>query len=217
MTTPDDPGQLPGAGRMVAFVDASVAIALTLLVLPLTELVPEGDRPDVPVVEILTGNVPVFASFLLSFVVIARFWTVHHRLFGYAGRLTPRLVQLNLVWVLTIVILPFLTQVVAGYGGDPAVVRSYVAVLALCSLTLTTMAVLMRRVGAADGDGSGPPESYIEGSIAASVDFVLALLLVLIVPQVNYWALLLLFIDPLTVRVVRRLRHRPSRRGPARG
>lgn len=217
MTTPGPRERLPAPGRMVAFVDASVAIALTLLVLPLTELVPEGGDRARPALEVVTGNLPVFASFLLSFVVIARFWVVHHRLFGYVGRLTPRLVWVNLFWVLTIVILPFLTQFVASYGPDPVIVRAYIAVLALCSGALTVMAVTMYRLGEADADGSGPPDDFVDGVIAATVDIALAFLLVLFVPAVNYWALFLLMIDPITVRVVSRLRHGPSRRRPARG
>ena len=219
MTRPPGPPRErpPAADRMVAFVDASVAIALTLLVLPLTDLVPEGGDAEKPALEVVTGNLPVFGSFLLSFVVIARFWVVHHRLFGYSSRLTPALVWLNLFWVLTIVILPFLTQFVASYGPDPLIVRTYVVVLTLCSATLMTMALTMCRIGVADGDGSGPPDGFVDGVIAATADFVLAFLVVLIVPAVNYWALFLLFIGPLTVRVVSRLRHGPSRRGPARG
>ncbi|MFC5062491.1 TMEM175 family protein [Actinomycetospora atypica] len=214
---PSDSERLPGPGRMVAFVDASVAIALTLLVLPLTELVPERGASEKPALEVVTGNLPVFGSFLLSFVVIARFWVVHHRLFGHVGRLTPRLVWVNLFWVLTIVVLPFLTQFVASYGPDPVIVRSYIGVLALCSGALTAMALTMYRLGIADGDGSGPPDDFVDGVVAATVDMALAFLLVLIVPAVNYWALLLLVIDPLTVRAVSRLRRGPSRRSPARG
>jgi uncharacterized membrane protein len=219
VTGPPGPARerLPGADRMVSFVDASVAIALTLLVLPLTELVPEGGDATKPALEVVTGNVPVFASFLLSFVVIARFWVVHHRLFGYVGRLTTRLVWVNLFWVLTIVILPFLTQFVASYGPDPLITRTYIAVLALCSGAITVMTVTMVRLGAADGDGSGPPDDFVDGTIAATADIVLAFLVVLIVPSVNYWALFLLFLDPITVRVVSRLRRGPSRRSPAQG
>jgi TMEM175 potassium channel family protein len=217
VTRPERQGPALPADRMVSFVDAAVAIALTLLVLPLTELVPEGGESAKPAVEVITDNVPVFGSFLLSFVVIARFWVVHHRLFGYSGRITPRLVWVNLFWVLTIVVLPFLAQLVASYGDDPLVVRAYVVVLALCSATLTAMTLMMRRIGTADADGSGPPDESVNGTIAATTDFGLAILLVLIVPAVNYWALFALFLDPVTVRIVARIRHRSSRRSPARG
>ncbi|MEJ2869201.1 TMEM175 family protein [Actinomycetospora sp. OC33-EN08] len=210
MSTPTerepDPDSLPGAGRMVAFVDASVAIALTLLVLQLTELLPPSDRPDQPPIDVVTENAPVFWSFLLSFVVIGRFWLVHHRLFGFGGRLTGLLVLLNLAWVLTIVVLPFMTEMVATYGSEPFVLRTYIGVLLVCSGLLTAMTVLMRRTALAEDDPRRPPEAFVVGSTAATVDVGLAFLLVLVLPQVNYFALFALFLDPLTTRVVQRLR-----------
>ena len=93
MSEPGREGRLPGAERMVAFTDAAVAIALTLLVLPLVELVPEAAHAKEPASSVITHNLVPIGSFLLSFVVIARFWSVHHRLFGFASRLTPTLVR----------------------------------------------------------------------------------------------------------------------------
>lgn len=208
MTAPEepDPDALPGQERMVAFVDATVAIALTLLVLQLIDLVPTGDRATVPPVALVVDNLPVFGSFLLSFAVIGRFWLVHHRLFGFGGRLTPLLVLLNLGWVLTVVLLPFTTQLTATYGSDPFVLRVYVGILLLASGLLTAMTVLLRRTGIADGNPRRPPDAFVTGSVAATVDIGLAFLLVLVAPQAGYYALFLLFLDPLTTRVVGRLR-----------
>lgn len=208
MSTEDepDPDSLPGQERMVAFVDASVAIALTLLVLQLSELVPSDDRPVLGPAELVARNLPVFGSVLLSFAVVGRLWLVHHRLFGFGGRLTPLLVLLNLGWVLTVVLLPFTTQLTSSYGADPFVVRVYVGVLVLASGLLTAMAVLMRRTGLAHDDPRRPPEAFVIGSAAASIDIGFALLLVIVVPAVGYFALLTLFLDPLTTRVVARLR-----------
>ncbi len=73
---------------MIAFTDAAVAIALTLLVLPLVDIVPEAAHSGEPAVAVVTDNLAPIGSFLLSFAVIARFWSVHHRLFGYEHRLT---------------------------------------------------------------------------------------------------------------------------------
>ncbi|MCD2185673.1 TMEM175 family protein [Actinomycetospora soli] len=201
-----DPAALPGQERMVAFVDASVAIALTLLVLQLSELVPADDRPAVPPARLVVENLPVFGSFLLSFAVIGRLWLVHHRLFGFGARLTPLLVLLNLGWVLTVVLLPFTTQLTSTYGPDPFVLRTYIGVLTLATGLLTAMAVLMRRTALAHDDPRRPPEAFVVGSAAATVDIVLALVLVVVVPAVGYYALLTLFLDPLTTRVVARLR-----------
>jgi uncharacterized membrane protein len=201
-----DPDALPGQERMVAFVDASVAIALTLLVLQLTELIPSDDRPIVPAADVVLDNVSVFGSFLLSFAVIGRLWLVHHRLFGFGGRLTPSLVLINLVWVLAVVVIPFMTQMTATYGSDPFVLRTYIAVIGVGNGLLTTMAVLMRRTALAVGDARRPPDSFVVGSMAATIDIFLALVVVLVAPAVGYWAFLVLLLDPLTSRVVARLR-----------
>lgn len=201
-----DPDALPGQERMVAFVDASVAIALTLLVLQLTELVPSDDRPAGPPLDLVLDNLSVFGSFVLSFAVIGRFWLVHHRLFGFGARLTRGLVLLNLMWVLTIVLLPFTTQMVSTYGPDPFVLRLYIGVLAICSGLLTTMAVLMRRTGLAEGDLRRPADVFVTRMIAATGNVVLAFLLAVVVPAVGYFAMSVLLLDPLTTRLVARLR-----------
>lgn len=198
--------RLPSSERMAAFTDAAVAIALTLLVLPLVELVPEAARAGEPAVAIFADHVDAIASFVLGFAVIARLWYVHHRLFGFASRLTPVLVWINLVWILTITVLPFFVELVSSYGSSAVVLRGFVANLLVSSVLLTTITVLMRRTGAADGDGSGPPDHFVTGSAAATVDIALAFVLVLVAPQVGYYALLLLFLDPLTTRLVARLR-----------
>nr|WP_246325892.1 TMEM175 family protein [Actinomycetospora corticicola] len=192
---------------MVAFTDAAVAIALTLLVLPLVELVPEAARAGEPGAgAIIAGNLPAIGSFLLGFAVIARLWVSHHQLFGFAVRLTPSLVTLNLVWVLTITALPFFVELVSSYGPSDVVLRSFVGNLLVSSVLLTTMTVVMRRTGEADGDGSGPSEEFVTSSIAATVNFLVAFLLTLIVPWLSYYSMLVLFLDPLTTRLVTRLR-----------
>ncbi|WP_157647137.1 TMEM175 family protein [Actinomycetospora chiangmaiensis] len=198
----------PTPERMAAFTDAAVAIALTLLVLPLVELVPEGVRAGEPAGRIITGNLDAIGSFLLGFAVIARVWVVHHRLFGFATRLTRTLVTVNLAWILTITVLPFFVELVSSYGSSALVLRCFVGDLLVSSGLLTALTVLLRRLGVVDGDDSGPPDSFVTGSVAATTNIGLAFLLVLVAPQVSYYALFLLFLDPLTTRLVDRIRHR---------
>lgn len=199
---------LPEPGRLVSFVDAAVAIALTLLVLPLVDLVPEALAKGEPAAEVFTGNLDTLGSFFLGFAVIGRFWMVHHDLYGHATRLTRGLVTLNLLWVLTITVLPFLVEMVSSFGSAKVVLYLFVTNLLLSSALLMVMTLIVRRLEAGGDAGTGVPDEIVTGSVAITVNFALVLVVVLVVPAASYWALFLLFIDPLTTRVVRRIRSR---------
>jgi uncharacterized membrane protein len=71
-----------GFERLITFADAVVAIALTLLVLPLSELATELDR-DTTIGQMFSEHRDDFGSFVLSFVVIWVLWTAHHRTMEY--------------------------------------------------------------------------------------------------------------------------------------
>jgi uncharacterized membrane protein len=201
-----DDDRLPSSDRMIAFTDAAVAIALTLLVLPLVDIVPEAARAGEPAKAVITNNLAPIGSFLLSFAVIARFWTAHHRLFGFEHRLTRALVQLNLLWVLTIAVLPFPTEMIASFNTRMFVVPFYLAVLLVCSASLTTMTVMMRRTAVADGNDDGVPESFVVGSLASTTTIVIALVVVLAIPSVGPWAFFILLADAVIEPLIRRLR-----------
>jgi uncharacterized membrane protein len=192
-----------GADRVVYFTDAVVAIAITLLVLPLVDTVDEAVNAGDSSVEVITRNLDQVFSFLLSFVVIARLWTVHHRLFDGVATATHHVIALNMLWVLTIVVLPFPTEMVGGYGEDRFTVGLYIGTILASSACLTALSVAMR--GRLAGSG---------GSTTAL--FALALVLALFVPGVSYWALLLLFLVPLAERLWKRWRPR-ARSGAAAG
>src|SRR4249919_579164 len=66
------------ADRIIAFSDGVVAIAITLLILPLTEIHP---AEDATLADIVVENSAALGAFALSFAVIANYWTIHHDLF----------------------------------------------------------------------------------------------------------------------------------------
>jgi hypothetical protein len=70
--------------RLTYFSDAVIAIAVTLLVLPLANAASADEITSLQALRDQSGG-EIFV-FLLSFVVICRFWLVHHR-----RRLPPRL------------------------------------------------------------------------------------------------------------------------------
>lgn len=96
--------------RMILFSDAVFAIAITLLVIELK--VPEIAKPEVTdgrLLDELTHLIPKFFGFIISFMFIGIYWTVHHRLFGYVVNYTPKLLRLNLLFLFAVALMPFST------------------------------------------------------------------------------------------------------------
>lgn len=62
-----------GKGRLEAFSDGVLAIIITIMVLELK--VPHGNTP-----EDLKPLLPVFLSYVLSFIYIGIYWNNHHHL-----------------------------------------------------------------------------------------------------------------------------------------
>jgi hypothetical protein len=75
------PADAHDTGRLLGFSDAVVAIAATLLVLPLLDIVRDRTSEE-EIGAILRQNRSAFFAFVLSFVVIYRFWLVHHMIFA---------------------------------------------------------------------------------------------------------------------------------------
>jgi uncharacterized membrane protein len=179
-----------GKERLLAFSDGVVAIGLTLLVLPLAELVPEAREHEQSGFHIITENLAPIGSFLLSFVVIARFWAEHHRVFDDADRVSPGLIRLNTLWLFSIVVLPFPTEMVGTFAHDPFTVRFYVGTLFVSSALLTAMAVLVGRI--LSRERRLARQHPTTGSTAGLL--LLVFLITLVFPQWSYWPLLLLLL-----------------------
>ena len=130
--------ELIAAERLIFFSDAVVAIAITLLALGLP--LPRGSS-DAVVWHSLRSNTNAYLAFLISFAVIGSHWRLHHRLYRFVARLDPRLISINMAWLLMIIITPYVTRVLAA-GGAFGVRFSLYAVIQV--ITILTF-VLMRR------------------------------------------------------------------------
>ena len=191
-------GTTRGLHRLVTFLDAVVAIAITLLVLPLVEAAGENDVPR-SVGALLDAHAYQIGAFGLSFAVVARLWLVHHGLFEHASACDRRVVLLNLLWAATIVLLPFVTQLVARFGDDRGAVTAYIGCMASSSFLLTVMTWHLARRPKLLREGARPDPVRATGTTAA---FVVAL--VLGVAGLGYWPLLLLAVDGRLTELVRR-------------
>lgn len=130
---------LIAAERLIFFSDAVVAIAITLLALGLPDVTGETDHA---VLDSLRSNVKAYVPFLISFVVIAGYWRVHHRLYRCVARLDSRLISINMLWLLMIICTPYVTRVLSEGRHFSAVRFSLYAVIQV--ITILTF-VFMRR------------------------------------------------------------------------
>ncbi|GAB3007878.1 DUF1211 domain-containing protein [Amycolatopsis acidiphila] len=180
--------------RLVFFADAVVAIALTLLVLPLTEVVPEIVAAHGHSIDAITENQWRISSFLLSFVVIARLWLVHHRLFEVVASYTVPLQWLNIAWLLTVAVLPFPTEMIGAFGDDRFTELFYIGTVFASSLCLTAMTLVVRADPQLVKHPGAITDSWRFSSVGSTVALGCAFALTAFVPGVDYYSILLLVV-----------------------
>jgi len=118
-------------GRIVAFTDGVMAVAITLLVLNL-------EVPNVPGNELndaLVDLIPSLIAYLLAFALVGRFWVIHHRLFETLRAFDSRLMTLNLAFLTLIVLVPFSTALFDKFTDEPLAAAVLGATLGLAALT----------------------------------------------------------------------------------
>jgi uncharacterized membrane protein len=195
-----------GLERLVFFTDAVVAIAITLLVLPLVDTVPEpgADAPDLGV--LLGEHLGQIFAFALSFVVIGRLWYAHHQVFESVRSYTPMLVQLDLLWCCTIVFLPFPTAAVGALPVSSLTVLLYGGTLTLSSLVLTLIVVvLVRSPRLVRPGGVSARERVLRAAVRTALFLVATALGAALPEQVNFFGLFLLLLTRPVLVLVRRL------------
>ena len=95
--------------RMILFSDAVFAIAITLLVIEIDVPRLSADGPAAAYWQALAEHIPSFFGFVLSFLVIGRFWSGHHAMFSQVARFDESLVWPNLQLLMMIAFMPFAT------------------------------------------------------------------------------------------------------------
>lgn len=101
--------------RLILFTDAVFAIAITLLVIEIK--VPELEhRTEHEAINGLMRLIPKFVGFFISFFITALYWAAHHRIFRFVRHLDNRLIWINMMFLLSIALMPFTTAYQSEYG-----------------------------------------------------------------------------------------------------
>ncbi|GAA3751811.1 TMEM175 family protein [Streptomyces tremellae] len=182
--------------RLVLFTDAVTAISITLLILPLVDLVPEAASAHEHASEVITGHLDQVWSFVLSFAVIANVWREHHRSFSSLATVTRRLMGWNMGWLLSVVVLPLPTEMIGAFGRDRFVaVFYYATLLAGMVCRCAMLGILKATPGLVEDDGEESRrrirDSYTQSYLNAAA-LVVALAIAVAVPALQYYSLILL-------------------------
>ncbi len=190
-----------GTSRLMAFADAVVAIAITLLVLPLVDIPSEATTTSMA--EIMESHGAQFAVFGLSFAVIARLWWSHHDMGERMARGDSWIVRATLIWLLTVVFLPFPTALLGQLGNTRPVAAVYIGtfVVNVTCLALQGRRLFQRPMMWREGWTEEDMRVWVAGWWSNPALAALALLICLVVPGVGIWAMLVLFLDPLVTRL----------------
>ena len=125
-------------GRIAAFTDGVMAVAITLLVLnvEVPRLNPGEGLGDALVDDVL----PSLGAYALAFALVGRFWIIHHNLFEKVHSFDRTLMSLNLLFLGLVVLMPFSAQLYDVYTSRPvaaAVLGGTLGLLALVNGTMT--------------------------------------------------------------------------------
>jgi uncharacterized membrane protein len=131
-------------GRMEAFSDGVLAILITIMVLNMT--VPHGAD-----LAALLPVVPIFLSYVLSFVFLGIYWSNHHHLLQAISRVDGRVLWANLHLLFWLSLVPFATAWVGENQFAAWPVALYGAVLLMAAVAYF---ILVRALISLHGRGS---------------------------------------------------------------
>jgi TMEM175 potassium channel family protein len=170
-----------GKGRLEAFSDGVIAIIITIMVLELHA--PDGSDPA-----LLAPVLPVFGSYVLSFVHIGIYWNNHHHLLHTVKRVTGGILWSNLHLLFWLSLVPFATAWMGEHFG-PWTVALYGGVLLMsgCAYYILTRTIIYH-------DG---PESPLRAAVGADRKGVISVALyalAIVLSFANRWVSVALYV-----------------------
>ncbi len=107
-----------GKERLLAFTDGVLAIVITIMVLELK-------APEEPSFEALGAMLPIFLSYVLSFVYVGIYWNNHHHMFQLVERVSGGMLWANLALLFFLSLIPFTTAWMDETHAETAPVALY--------------------------------------------------------------------------------------------
>ena len=159
-----------GKSRIEAFSDGVIAIIITIMVLELR--VPHGEGMDA-----LIPLIPVFFSYVLSFVYVGIYWNNHHHMLQAVRTVTGPMLWANLHLLFWLSLFPFATAWLGEnhFAAAPSAVYGVVLLMAAIAYWILQQIIigsqgrdsLLKRAIGSDWKGKASPVLYLTGIATA--------------------------------------------------
>ncbi len=163
--------------RLEAFSDGVIAILITIMVLELRP--PEGAELGA-----LRPLIPVFLSYLLSFIYVGIYWNNHHHLFQVVERVDGRVLWANLHLLFWLSLIPFATAWLDEAGLTPWPAAFYGMVLLMAAVAYFVMTRALLAVHATDSTLARALGRDIKGKLSVVI-YLVAIVLAFIAPWLS--------------------------------
>jgi len=163
--------------RLLAFSDGVIAIIITIMVLELK--VPHGAEWAA-----LTKLVPVFLSYVLSFIYIAIYWNNHHHLMHTVTRVNGLILWANTHLLFWLSLIPFATGWMGENHFAPLPTAVYGAALLMPALAYYLLQMAIMRTQGANSSLAKLLGSDVKGKISP-VLYVTAIALAFVSPWIS--------------------------------
>ncbi|MDQ3186203.1 MAG: TMEM175 family protein [Pseudomonadota bacterium] len=134
-----------GKNRLEAFSDGVIAIIITIMVLEMK--VPHGDD-----LAALHSLIPVFISYVLSFVYVGIFWNYHHHLLHALQKINGPILWANLHLLFWLSLLPFVTGWMGENHFSTWPVAVYGTVLLMAAIAYSILELALTRLQGKDSE-----------------------------------------------------------------
>jgi uncharacterized membrane protein len=171
-------------GRLEAFSDGVFAIIITIMVLEIK--VPHGNT-----LEALFPLLPIFLSYILSFIYLGIYWNNHHHLLQTVKEVSGDILWANLHLLFWLSLVPFVTGWMGENSFENIPVALYGVILILCAISYTILqGRILKSLGpesnlaktlGKDWKGKGSILLYLIGIFSVNIDAKISLLLYLLV------------------------------------
>ena len=132
-----------GKGRLEAFSDGVIAVIITIMVL-------EMKAPHGADLESLVPVLPVFLTYVLSFVYVGIYWNNHHHLMHAVQHVNGSILWANLHLLFWLSLVPFVTGWMDENHFQPVPVAAYGFVLLAAGVAYYFLAQCLRAIHGRD-------------------------------------------------------------------